>query len=245
MEKNPEVETIIPLIPQMLEEGKKFYDLPLVNSGCDTYAAVYPEFKDFSPMMTVEQVVDKIKDVSPMKFGNNNHLVITGGEPLLPGWQKVYPDILEKLYFEHVDDLQLLHVTFETNGTQKLLLKSLGELGLWFTRVHFSVSVKLSASGEPKSKTIVPEAIDSYFNFTEDLDFKFVVDSEEHIDEINDLFNNELRCFKRQPIYLMPEGGTNEAYSKNKIKVANMALKYGFRFSPRLQCEISDNSWGT
>lgn len=245
MERNPEVEKIIPLVPKMLAEGKKFSDLPLVNSGCDTYAAVYPEFKNFSPFMTVDEIVSKIKTISP-RFGTNNHLILTGGEPLLPGWQKVYPALLEKIYDEYVNDYQLLYLTFETNGTQHIT-KTFAD---WFeissiARTHFSVSLKLRASGEPLSKTLDTDALESYLDVAHDLDFKFVVDCKEHIDEIEDLFQYDLTAYRHYPIYLMPEGGTNEAYAKNKINVAKMALERGFRFSPRLQCEISDNNWGT
>ena len=67
--------------------------LPLVSTGCDSYASWMPEFKDLSPMLTTDAIADAIVDSLPYKEWRDEHLVITGGEPLL-GWQRAYPDLL-------------------------------------------------------------------------------------------------------------------------------------------------------
>ena len=83
------------------------------------------------------------------------HLVITGGEPLIPKWQRRYPEL-----FELFD--QNMEITFETNGTYELLpafqkyLASKHEQGWNFT---FSVSPKLSISGEERDRTLPPSAV--------------------------------------------------------------------------------------
>ena len=80
---------------------KSFEELPLVNTGCDSYASWHPDFKHLSPTYTVEQLVDKMTELLPngswlQPNGNIVHLVITGGEPLL-GWQRAYPELLDAL----------------------------------------------------------------------------------------------------------------------------------------------------
>jgi len=72
---------------------KNYNDLPLVHTGCDSYASWDPRFKHLSPVLDVKDVVEAIVDTLPHKEWKDEHLVITGGEPLL-GWQKQYPELL-------------------------------------------------------------------------------------------------------------------------------------------------------
>ena len=74
---------------------KSYNDLPLVSTGCDSYASWHPEFKNLSPMLETEVIVDQIMELLPYKSWQDEHLVITGGEPLL-GWQRSYPDLLDR-----------------------------------------------------------------------------------------------------------------------------------------------------
>jgi len=47
-------------------------------------------------------------------------------------------------------------------------------------------------------------------------------------------------------VYLMPAGGTTKYYNTlSTTEVANLALTYGMRYSPRLQIDLFGNSWGT
>ena len=39
------------------ETTEKFEDLPIIHTGCDTYASIYPEFKHFNKQATVDEVV--------------------------------------------------------------------------------------------------------------------------------------------------------------------------------------------
>jgi organic radical activating enzyme len=73
-----------------------------------------PEFKDLSPMLTTDAIAERIMEILPFNQWQHEHLVITGGEPLL-GWQRAYPDLLN-----HLSMTGLKEITFETNGTQKL-----------------------------------------------------------------------------------------------------------------------------
>ena len=80
--------------------------LPLVSTGCDSYASWDPRFKHLSPVVDSSGLADSIMDILPHKMWKDEHLVITGGEPLL-GWQRAYPDLLE-----HEKMKELKEITF-------------------------------------------------------------------------------------------------------------------------------------
>ena len=66
---------------------KDYKELPLVSTGCDSYASWDPRFKHLSPVLTIEAINERIKELLPNNQWSDVHLVITGGEPLL-GWQR-------------------------------------------------------------------------------------------------------------------------------------------------------------
>jgi 7-carboxy-7-deazaguanine synthase len=191
--------------------------------------------------MTTTEIVEDMKAKIPGKmYSKDVHLVITGGEPLL-GWQRSYAELLERLK----NEMGLSHVTFETNGTQKLsdaFKQYLFKSGLV---VHFSVSPKLRASGESWGDAILPIVVSQYGLYGIQ-DFKFVVSCEEDIAEVLQAVA-EYKSYgtHHEGIYLMPEGGVNEGYQENTRKVADLALKYGMRYSPRLQNDLYANEWNT
>ena len=71
----------------------QYQSLPLVSTGCDSYASWDPRFRHLSPVLSTDSIADAIVDMLPHKEWQDEHLVITGGEPLL-GWQRAYPDLL-------------------------------------------------------------------------------------------------------------------------------------------------------
>ena len=235
---NPEVAEIIKDISQY----HTLSQLPIVKTGCDSYPSVYPEFKDFSPEMTIYSIVKKMKQLLPNNnwlnaiTGNRTHLVITGGEPLL-GWQKHYVDL-----FSAPDMENLMNITFETNGTQFVndeLVHYIKNSSKEFT---FAVSPKLSASGEPWDAAIRPEKILQYQNLGW-AGLKFVVDSERHFDEVDSAVAEYRRAGFAGSVYVMPEGGNVEHFSKNATTVANWALARGYYYSTRLQVSLWGNGW--
>jgi 7-carboxy-7-deazaguanine synthase len=46
-------------------------------------------------------------------------------------------------------------------------------------------------------------------------------------------------------VYIMPIGGTADVYNLNTKQVAELALRKGWKYSPRLQVDIWRNAWGT
>ena len=238
---NPEVVQVI----KNIDQYKKYEDLPLVSSGCDTYAAIYPEFKHLSPMIAVAELATSIVDLLPFKEWRDEHLVITGGEPLL-GWQRAYPELLEQDCMRSLTEL-----TFETNGTQPLHEEFRHYLlNVWQSRsrpereVTFSVSPKLSVSGEKKEDAIKPEIICNYeqVGYTY---LKFVVATEDDAAEALATVTEYRAAGFKGPIYLMPVGGVESVYSLNNKRVAEIALKHGLRYSDRMQVSLFQNAWGT
>ena len=103
----------------------KYEELPLVSTGCDSYASWHPSFKDLSPVLTTDAIVERIMEILPHGEWRDEHLVITGGEPLL-GWQRAYPDLLS-----HPKMQGLKEITFETNGTQEISKEFASYLHTW------------------------------------------------------------------------------------------------------------------
>jgi organic radical activating enzyme len=231
-------------IAQVAHLYSKYEDLPLVSTGCDSYASWHPDFKNLSPMLESNAIVERIMEILPWKSWQDEHLVITGGEPLL-GWQRAYPDLLD-----HENMKTLKEITFETNGTQKLteefkeyLLKWNGE-GFFNRQLTFSVSPKLSGSGEIRSEAIRPDIVCEYqeFGYTY---LKFVVATEDDAYEAIEVMDIYRASGFEGPVYLMPVGGVESVYSLNNRRVAELAMKAGLRYSDRLQVPLFKNEWGT
>ena len=224
---------------------KDFVSLPLVNTGCDSYASWHPAFKDLSPTVETGTLVDQMLALTPnhrwvQSNGNDVHLVITGGEPLL-GWQRVYEDLLSN---DRMLDLE--NLTFETNGTQHLQPRFTDYLDDWNKvgrEITFSVSPKLSASGESWSDAIKPNTVLSYQDYGHTY-LKFVVDSEQHFDEVDQAVSEYRALGFSGKVYVMPQGGVVIPYAENRVRVANWALTRGYNYSPRLHVDLWGNGWG-
>jgi organic radical activating enzyme len=220
---------------------KSYNDLPLVRTGCDSYASWDPRFKHLSPVVAVDGLAQSIVELLPHKGWVDEHLVITGGEPLL-GWQRAYRELITQPCM-----LALKELTFETNGTQELSDERLVEylmLNFPFENVTFSVSPKLSVSGEKWEDAIKPEIVVSYeqVGYTY---LKFVVATEDDAAEADRAVEAYRDAGFEGPVYLMPVGGTEEIYYLNNRQVAELAMKRGYRYSPRLQVDLFRNAWGT
>jgi len=223
---------------------ESYNSLPLVHTGCDSYASWDPRFKHLSSMRSIDYIVDMMQELLPNgTFGPDKHLIITGGEPLL-GWQRSYIDLFEEIKRR---DMNLTHVTFETNGTQPLHndLKEYIENN-WID-ITFSVSSKLPSSGEKWENAIKPDIIGEYMYYSNLTYFKWVVSSEEDIIDINKaiMYYNSVINTNNTPIYIMPAGGTTKIYDNNEKWVADMCMKNGWRYTPRLQVQLWKNAWGT
>jgi len=228
----------------MIESFQKYEELPLVSTGCDSYASWMPEFKELSPMLTSEAIADRIMEILPQDHWKDEHLVITGGEPLL-GWQRAYPDLLS-----HPKMAGLKEITFETNGTQKLTEEFKEYLAQWqmytdFAKeVTFSVSAKLPCSGEKWEEAILPEVVCEYEDFGTAY-LKFVIATEQDFADAECAIAAYRTAGFKGHVYLMPVGGVESVYALNNRTVADLAMKNGLRYSDRLQVPLFKNEWGT
>jgi organic radical activating enzyme len=229
-------------VAEIVHMFNTFEELPLVETGCDSYASWHPSFKHLSPSYTTEELIDKMTALLPhgnwlQPNGNPVHLVITGGEPLL-GWQRAYPDLLDKLH-----ERGLRHITFETNGTQELHRDFKKYLLDWFGEIVFSVSPKLSVSGETWEDAIKPDVVWDY-EIAGITYLKFVVEKIQDFDELDRAVDEyRLRGFAG-PVFVMPVGGVVRVYDSNRLNVADEALKRGYWYSPRLHVDLWGNGWG-
>jgi len=228
------------------ETTKEFNDLPIIHTGCDTYASIYPEFKHFNRQAEVEEVVEHLLSLTPegkwtMDNGQDIHLIMTGGEPLL-AWQRLYVEL-----FEHPRMRDLKNVTFETNTTQSLhddlfdYLNNSDRL-----TITWSCSPKLSVSGEPWETAIKPNIAAEYQSVCDsELYLKFVVATQDDFEEVTRAVDEYRSAGVECPVYLMPLGGRSEEYVLNVKEVAEACMERGWRFTPRLHISLFGNAWGT
>lgn len=222
--------------------------------GCDS---VYAWKKDYEHLSYNKGPLELYEYISEL-LGSNNltksnipvDIVFTGGEPLMQ--QSAICEFLE--YGLDELDIDFNHITFETNGSipVKRILKCLieemdGERDSDLPSVgHFSISPKLSASGEPFEKTHTSRAADSFKDMQRT--FKYVVDPT--LDKLTTYgeIDRSLEVFNEDPtkgnIYLMPVGATLEQQNETLPQVAEMALMVGYNVSVRAHIYAFGNGAG-
>ena len=167
--------------------------------------------------ITVAEAEEILDDLA----GDN--LVVTGGEPLLQ------QEALTLLLMGQKGRSRRIEI--ETNGTVT------PEQNLDAAVDQWNVSPKLANSGEPESRRIVDTTL-GWFRENPKACFKFVIQSDEDIVEVESLVKRirlpHTRCF------LMPEASDTEALKERGPRIAEVCVRLGFRFSPRLQVE----RWG-
>jgi len=246
-------------------EIKSIKDLPVPDIGCDSSFSWGKRWGHLADYDDTGIIVDKINSHIPEDDGfiEPIHLVITGGEPLLRGFQPAMSDII----FHR--KLRIKNITVETNGTQTFPFNEIAdthEKYLWYCErfgindylftcsryclpngITWSVSPKLSISGEEWKDAIVPEALLTYNMWPDSfLYLKFVVRDKHDIQEVEEAVSTYRDAgVKIDSVYLMPEGGTSEGLSFTEQDVVQLCLDTGYKFSPRLHINLFGNKWGT
>ena len=204
-----------------------------ILQGCDSIPAVNAKhFKHaWKYYDTASEFVKAILEKYAIRPEGNSEkpdIVFTGGEPLIHHQDPVLIGAIE--YF-----ISRGHkIYFETNGTQYIDFEKYNI----YKKVSFSISVKMSASGEDKSKRWKPEVVNKYLINTEGSYFKFVLSKDSIEKEQFEVFEflNQVPTFGI--VYCMPLGENNEELIRNAKPVYEFAAKYGFRYSDRLHIRV-------
>ncbi|TLX73263.1 7-carboxy-7-deazaguanine synthase QueE [Labilibacter sediminis] len=213
---------------------------------CDTsYASFHPDVKK---TWDTDDIVALVKH----NIGEMEHVVITGGEPLLQ--KKGVADLCKKL-----KDQLNVHITLETNGT--LFDEDLAAfVDLYSISPKLSNSVpsadklnfyKEEESGASKYHHEVRkniQVLQSYVDFSQkhnkDIQLKFVVGKHTDSTEIKEDYIQKINNLKKKDILLMPLGATHEQIEKSNPLVLQMCLQHGWKYTPRIHIDIFGSKQG-
>ena len=246
---------------------KSIVDLPVPTFGCDSSFSWGKKWGHLAQYDDIDTIVKKMNETvnwygqkermegdisAALKQDDAVHLVITGGEPLLKGFQQGVFELMAH------PDLLTRYVTIETNGTQIFSpYDYFAGHNYMFPDHHrkfgvnknagitWSVSPKLSNSGESWSEAIRPEALASYNAWPYSyLYLKFVIRGEYDLVEVEQAISEYDKAgVNICAVYLMPEGAVD--HQMEELKIAKIALKHGYKYSPRLHLNLFGNEWGT
>lgn len=220
-------------------------DTPEIEVGCDSIYAWDDRFKHLWKDYQVEDLSKHLITLLPAGCENWQHpvthqhygLTLTGGEPT-----SVMKAILQLIIQPELDNLRT--ITIETNCAVPLMPKHMLALREWCEKVPgrqivWSNSPKLSISGEPWDKAIVPtnalmQRMVGEGNFKQY--FKFVVEPN------NASFDEVARAMDEYhasgipaniEVCVMPCGGTLEQQQAIDTQVSDMAMLRGYHLSWR------------
>lgn len=228
-------------------------DLPVFEKGCDSSYTWSSRFKHLMHDKTAVEAVDELESKLPTgKFkharsGQETHLCITGGEPLMKQNQKAIVELLT----EFIDRGNIpKFITVESNGTQPLseplfnLIQELrNEHGVeWM----WSISPKLwNVAGEKRSKAIKPENVAKYMKASSKGQLKFVVNgSQAAWDELDEVISLFREVDVNWDIWIMGIGGTLEGLKVTEAAIAEQSIERGFNYSTRAHVHIFGNAIG-
>ncbi|MCU4800246.1 7-carboxy-7-deazaguanine synthase QueE [Halobacteria archaeon HArc-gm2] len=202
---------------------------------CDSY---HTSWEPTHAWMTLDEILAEVTD------HDADHVVLTGGEPLM---HEASIELLDRLGEAGY------HTTVETNGTI-------------YRDAHVdlaSISPKLASSTPTESKDPRGEGewaekheanridmddlaalVDAY-----ESQLKFVVTGRDDMEEIEDLVERvrsaTTSAIADSDILLMPEGTTRDQLDRSRNDVAELAMEYGYRYTPRLHVDLWNDAPGT
>lgn len=206
---------------------------------CDSQVQM-KTFTEYTPADLVSEIEKKFgEDYMNKIFIGDVRIVITGGEPALYGEPIIqFLDMIDKLSAAY--QLQVLKLDknrlrppiyeVETNGT------IFSGSQQFYERFSFvNCSPKLSSSGMPKDKRIVPFALVEIAKHPYS-SFKFVISKEDDWNEIRkDFVDTGYINVHPTRIFLMPAGNTREELVESSQIVWRMAMETGCLATTRLQ----------
>jgi 7-carboxy-7-deazaguanine synthase len=222
---------------------QKLEDLPVFTHGCDSSYSWSAKFKHLQHKETPTDLAAKLIALLPNKSWSNFHFCITGGEPLLPANQKSLIELWDA--FEGLPVNVPTHVTFETNGTQKLSNEFLDFIreNQHRTEFFFSLSPKLfSVSGEKDA--VVRNIIKQYNLISSKGQLKFVVNGTDSCwEELESSIKQIREVGVDYQLMLMPVGATKEQ-QESLGNLVDECCRRGYRVTPRAHCHWYSNPMG-
>ncbi|MBV0924264.1 7-carboxy-7-deazaguanine synthase QueE [Halomicroarcula limicola] len=202
---------------------------------CDSYHTSWEPTGDWYGVEDLVSAVDQF---------DADHVVLTGGEPLI---HDASVDLLEALADRGY------HTTVETNGT-----------------IYRDAPIDL-ASVSPKLASSTPTAerdpkgdgewadrherrrldVETLARLLEryETQLKFVVTGPDDVDEIETLVSRVREAadapLPDDRVLLMPEGQTRERLNETREVVAELAIERGYRYTPRLHVDLWNDAPGT
>jgi len=235
---------------------KTLDEIPEITRGCDSIYAWDDRFKHMWTTYTTDELAEHVVGLLPDNAKNWQHpiskqfygLSITGGEPtsVMKAWIE---------FINHPLLANLRTITFETNCAVPLMPKHMDALRHWCLRIPgrqiiWSNSPKLSVSGEPWEKAIVPmnalyqrlvgEGLFKQY-------FKFVCDAtEESFDEVARAMSeyHASGIPEGTEVWIMPMGASLEQQHQVDQAVVRMALERGYHVSLRAHLYVFGNKPG-
>ena len=200
-------------------------DGTIVN-GCDSIRAVSPKFKDrwtnYDDYMELVNDIQKLRNPNMAKHNRLEEIIWTGGEPFIWWNTEIMQNTLA--YF-----ISRNHkVTIETNASMDIEF-----FREYQKQIQFSMSVKLSTSGEPKERRINIENLTKIIENTKDSYLKFVINPktwDADILEIREILNQIPYYVK---VYLMPLGSNQTELQNNTKFVFDKCMETGFSYTDR------------
>ncbi len=208
------------------------YETPsgIKKCSCDSFYAADIAFKDsWQSCDNFLQIVDEVNKILP---NYKTDIVLTGGEPLLYWDDEQFQKLLK--YYIDKD----FHITIETNGSLDISLTK-----KWQKNILFSMSVKLSNSGEALKKRLNTKVLTHIIDFVDDAYLKFVIDKS-FLPKAKEEIDNILKDIPPCEVYLMPLGDTAEIIDENSLSVIQMAIENGYKYSDRLHIRVWNNKRG-
>lgn len=204
---------------------------------CDSY---HTSWDPTHAWLSVDDVIEEVKSHPA------THVVLTGGEPLIHETSVALLDRLADLGY---------HTTVETNGT----IYRECDIDL------VSISPKLASSTPTPERAPKNDAsskwadrhesrrldIDALSALIDDYEFqlKFVVTGPDDLPEISDLVERIRAAtstrIRDTDVLLMPEGATRAALDETRETVAELAMEYGYRYTPRSHVDLWNDAPGT
>jgi len=199
---------------------------------CDSY---HTSWEPSHAWMPIEEIVEEIEQY------DTNYVVLTGGEPLMHEESVALLDALDGRGY---------HTTVETNAT----IYRDAPIDLVSASPKLASSTPTADTERPDGEPIDDDWADRHEQRRLDLDalarfvetratqLKFVVTDDEDLSEIESLLA-DLRDVAEAPVddqdvLLMPEGATRERLAETRERVADLAMEYGYRYTPRLHVDL-------